>query len=652
MKKNVITILLFILIIGIGCNYIVDKDKHSVRLVKPDFVQSGLTGFLMDEAIVRQDFSSEESNIIEIKIRFATFNSELEGKYVLEIYRNDGIMKERQIIDGSDIIDNKYYRVILKNPLEKNQNYSMYIFPESELKESIAVWVGYSNSDRMGDFYENEEQQKVKLDIQFLEEDYYRPVIGFIVISAFVLLVVLSYIINSSKCIQIIYIVSLFFFVARGIDYLKSEYLGPYDEMTQISYLTYLEEEKDIIPEFKNMTMLVVAGTESEHIVQITALQQNTGIFAGEITDTVCYLGHPPLYYILLSLLDTVTIEDDIVYIDILDLRLFNFFIVVLAVALMFYIGYTRIEKDPKVHLLYAMIITSFPLLSYTSLTINNDNLTILTVAITMLGALRVYECKYDIKTYIIVAVGVCGTIMTKLTAGLIIVVAAVLMLIYKCFILKEKQCILNKNFFITLPIYILTLSYFVDVFLRYGTVQPYITDLVEFDVFKHYPTFYEEELQNKLGFAGFIASFFSKFSTQWVSGQYSVNGVFLSEGQRNIIEFIWCGLWLVVLYYCIGMFIKDNKKKFLGFFSCGIIATVTYQIFNAWGHYVDYGHGATQSRYYICILFIMALMMVNVFENIIIKFGQKKTGEIICNILINAVSLMFLYYGYVIYFV
>lgn len=67
-----------------------------------------------------------------------------------------------------------------------------------------------------------------------------------------------------------------------------------------------------------------------------------------------------------------VKIQNRLVTIDINRLRYFNMMIAVFAMLLIFYIGFTRINKVPVFHLLFATICVCVPMLSYVCAGVNN----------------------------------------------------------------------------------------------------------------------------------------------------------------------------------------------------------------------------------------------------------------------------------------
>lgn len=651
MKKIIITIVSFSLIILGGCLNIIRENSYSNRLVNPDFIQMGFTASISDDVIIRQEFLSRESDIVAIKVRFATFYKEVQGIYCFDIYNSEDKLLESQKINGKDIHDNSYYTVNLNNQLEKGEKYYFVLYQQEDFGDTVVIWNGLSNAAILGDCYVNGVPQTAKLDVRLVEEDLFRPIASFVIPVVFLMFAILSFMTKSPKLIFAIYSFAMLIFVGRCYDFFACENLGLYDEMTHVSYLAYMENDDVIIPEFEDMKMLVVDGTKVDDAVQVTALQQTRGIFRGEFSDTVSYLGHPPLYYWILSVVDAVDIDGENIYVNMSHLRLFNLIIVVLGLMVIFYIGFTRIQQDPKLHLFYSTAIVSFPLLGFTALTVNNDNLTILTMALAILGAIRIFEKKYDYKTYLLIAIGVCGTIMTKLTAGFIIVMVAIMVVVYKCFVLKEKESVLNKEIIVTLPIYVITLMYFISLLLRYGSVQPSLPDLVDMQTFMNYSSLYKaENLENPMNFIEYVDFFLKRFMNQWTTGPYTINYPILTDVEKQSSKIILIGVWVFVLLYMFAIFSKDKKKKFLGMFAIGIIITVAYQLFTAWKSYSEYGHGGMQSRYYICVFFVMILIIVNAFENINSRCKKSKLAIIVSGTIICLLSFAFLRYGYTMY--
>ena len=115
-------------------------------------------------------------------------------------------------------------------------------------------------------------------------------------------------------------------------------------------------------------------------------------------------------------------------------LRLFSAAFGLLALAIAFYIGYTRItKKQPALHLLYSAIITSVPMFLYNLCGVNNDTFALLGCVLFFLGILRVCEEKRNYATYFLIAGGLVIAVLSKVTAGMLIGLTAIIYVIWYC---------------------------------------------------------------------------------------------------------------------------------------------------------------------------------------------------------------------------
>ncbi|MCD8338570.1 MAG: hypothetical protein LUD18_15130, partial [Lachnospiraceae bacterium] len=172
------------------------------------------------------------------------------------------------------------------------------------------------------------------------------------------------------------------------------------DELQHISYIAYLEEKDVLIPDFTEMI-------SAAYLPETSALDD---VWRLDWTnEEINYLGHPPLYYQIMRLAKAIYFESDgdVCVVNIARLRRFSMGIEVFAILLIFYIGFTRLDqRKPCLHLLYALLTTSVPMMLYGAGGISNDTLALLTVTVYFLGILRFVEQKRDIKTYLLIAVG------------------------------------------------------------------------------------------------------------------------------------------------------------------------------------------------------------------------------------------------------
>ena len=254
----------------------------------------------------------------------------------------------------------------------------------------------------------------------------------------------------------------------------------------------------------------------------------------------------------------------------------------------------------------YALLSTSLPLFCYTLVTINNDVLTYLTVGIFILGALRFTEGKRNGLTYILIALGITATLLTKMTAGAMVVLTAVIYLLIECIRERSVKCICNKYMLGSLIFYIPALLYYGFVFFKYHTVQPSLAGFVSEKVFQTYSIVYTSigERQS-LEFWQFVERFLSSFSSRWQAG------VPWQAGNAPA-GFLIPSIILFPILFMFGMRSKDKEKTFYGAFSASILVTIFIQFIRAFKEFqFTTGHMASQSRYYVCAMVVVALMLV-----------------------------------------
>ncbi|MCC8101913.1 MAG: DUF2142 domain-containing protein, partial [Clostridiales bacterium] len=260
------------------------------------------------------------------------------------------------------------------------------------------------------------------------------------------------------------------------------------DEMQHISYIAYLEEKDVLIPDFTEMTYGTLFS-ENSAMDDVWRLDWTN--------EAVNYLGHPPLYYQIMRLANAISFESygTVCVVRIDRLRRFSMAIAALALLLIFYIGFTRLEhRNPCLHLLYGMITTSVPMMLYGAGGISNDTLALLTVTIYFLGILRFVEQKRDWKTYLLIAVGVTATMLTKTTAGLMTALASVVVIVVCLLREKSWKRLFHRSFFATLPVYLPAVFYFLYIYKLYGTFQPSLADFVSEEYFRNSSFYVQEE--------------------------------------------------------------------------------------------------------------------------------------------------------------
>jgi hypothetical protein len=427
--------------------------------------------------------------------------------------------------------------------------------------------------------------------------------------------------------IILIYSVMFIFFAYKMFFY--SQYVGKFpDEICHVSYIATLEKDNAIIPDFKSMKIL--------QLVQSTS-NSTDNVVSGTYTfrQTYNYLGHPPLYYEIMLLSGGVTVNNDIVTVNLFQLRLFNMLLCALAMLLIFYIGFSRIGKSPLMHLLYATIVVSVPMLAYICAGINNDTLALIGVTVFIFGLIRFSEQKRNYLTYILISSGVTISFLSKFTTGAIISFAILFFLLFYLIRNKNLRFLISKQFLVTIPIYLVFIAYYVAVYLQIHSIQP---NYATIDPKGFYASgFYVLPADRiYMSFAHYIKTFISNFLGTWVS---IVSHVSLLK-HSGLISFEKTALLsLCVLPLILFLSFKKNKPSnslnsaVLSVY-IGIAITVLIQILRAYFEYKNVSGylGGYQSRYYLCGISAIALSIVFVargyYDNTSIKHFKLPIGN------------------------
>ncbi|AGK97831.1 hypothetical protein [Clostridium pasteurianum] len=417
-----------------------------------------------------------------------------------------------------------------------------------------------------------------------------------------------------------IYFLVFLFFVFKMFFY--AQYVGGFpDEIEHVSYIAYLEKSHKIIPDFKNMTVL-----EPTKTIDNNNIKNATYTFGGAFN----YLGHPPLYYQIMRLSGAVKIVNNTVIVNFIRLRSFNIALSSLAILLILYIGYSRIGKNPLLHLLYAAIVVSVPMLAYNSAGINNDTLALIGLSVFVFGLLRFSEENRNFSTYLIISLGVFISFMSKLTAGLVVFIASCIYIIL--IIIKEKDLsfLISKKLFATLPVYIVTALYYIIVYLQTGSIQPTYKLL---DPKDFYASGFYVPVANRthMNFTQYIVYFSNDFLRTWTGIASNVSLIKIDSlfSVNNIALLILLFLPIILLFQ-----MKKVAKKYpivLVAISVylGLAISAVIQCIRAYKEYVNISGymGGYQSRYYLCGISAIALAITFSMKNFFEKLSATYMG-------------------------
>lgn len=405
-----------------------------------------------------------------------------------------------------------------------------------------------------------------------------------------------------------------------------SQYVGRFpDEIEHVSYIAYLEKNNTVIPDFKNMRILQPQNSTNTEINNKNIAIDYT------FSTSLNYLGHPPLYYEIMRLSRAVQVNGNIINVNLFKLRCFNMVLSSLAMLLILYIGYTRVGQKVILHCLYATIVVSVPMLAYCSAGINNDTLSLLGVPIFILGLLRFSNQKRNFNTFFIISLGVFISFMAKLTSGLVVFISLIIYVILITIKEKNARFLISKKFLATLPVYFITMGYFLAVHIQTGSLQPTYKSL-DYQGFLKSGFYVNVADRIHMKFISYALYFFQRFLTTWMSIQshvalQKIGGIF---SINTIAELLLLVLPIILLFQ-----IKRTKRDastmlvlisvYLGLAMAAII-----QWLRAYSVYTDSGYlGNFQSRYYLCgipaIALAVTFIMKNAFEKLTIDINVNE---------------------------
>ena len=440
--------------------------------------------------------------------------------------------------------------------------------------------------------------------------------VAYILIAAFLLMVAATVIVSitgkgKKNFILAIYVIFFFYTIGQSFYYEKVLPGTSPDEIAHISYVVYLHDTNAVIPKFEDMHLISGMLNWSE---------EPWYKYIDDLTNYVC---HPPLYYQIMRL--SCGIEDTANYhlysIYKTRMRHFSLGIFAIGLILLLYIGYSRISKDkPLLHLFYATAATGIPMLAFEGCAVTNDNLALVTACITILGLIRFSEKKRGYLTYILIAVGITASLLTKMTTALMCIIMAVMILFF-C-MLKERsiKASLKKEFFVTIPIYCFALAYFGIMYKNYGTIQPSLELICTKEYFESTVYYIDPADRVVFGsFGEFTKFYFSQFFLSW-SGIVSTYGTYLKAAATTKTAMVMNVLWLFPVFILVPAVRKQNNALalpvFTGWLAC--ILTNMLQFKSAWGVYLTRGYlGGNQARYYLPFIFALAMALSFIFTSL-----------------------------------
>lgn len=393
------------------------------------------------------------------------------------------------------------------------------------------------------------------------------------------------------------------------------------DQWAQVSYVIYFEENPGkFIPEFENIKMYEEIDTFRDGNSIITEYKKGN--------DT-CYLGHPPVYYKIMQMCGVVEIEGNYAYVNDTKLCYINIFITSLTMMLILFTGFRKLLQRNvgwTVHFLFAAICTCLPLYGYVGSGANNDNFCNLAMAIFWVGLLSYVERGYCAKTYLLIALGVIIAVCSKLTAGLVIVLASMIIVLFDIVKHKKGTVICNRYMAMTVPLYLIVFSYFIIMYARYGTFQPSYSGFAPVEEVQRSSFYVEESMRIELTFGEDVKHFLSGLLTTWM-GTYNK---WYMVSRTGILAVPFILVLILFLLYSGKTFYKflkgkDVEKSIISLaLAIAMLITMLIQFRIHRKSYSISGYlGGYQARYYISCLPVIAFGVCEFVDECVAGYGN-----------------------------
>lgn len=376
----------------------------------------------------------------------------------------------------------------------------------------------------------------------------------------------------------ILYTLFLFFSLFK-VDYYKDHVHITYvpDTIAHLSYIEDMHEKPVLFPKFENMYMIT---------------NKNAGN----------YLGHPPLYYLLMNV---VYDKNYSVTGNIENFRMLNLMIFMASILLMLCLGF-GMKMSFLAHFTYLTLLTSLPMHAYLGSAITNDNLAIFGGILFLVGFQNFIKEKYTFSTYLTIGLGIFIAFFSKLTAALLILFAGIFYILY---MLKNK--IIPK--FTLADIVVLALlimpvfAYQIYILLHYHAIVPTL-NVTHPEEYLHSVYYIPEALRHYKTPIEWLGIYWHYIHAGW----FGIDS-FHSFYKLSIMGFI--GLFILHLMAFAALAFKCNKSKradcLLGKLS--LLALITVSIIQVLFSYKAHLHsgylGGLQPRYLLPFMVSFAIM-------------------------------------------
>ncbi len=429
---------------------------------------------------------------------------------------------------------------------------------------------------------------------------------------------------KTRRVVLCVYGAALLYFILKLV-YCAFWVGGTPDEPQHVGYLAEITRNPALIPDFVSMPMY---GKLPQIAGQMTVRPAQ---------GTVNYLGHPPLYYLFMSLFGAVSFPGDgTALVDVTRLRIVNMVLSSAAVVLAFRIGYRKIgERSPVYHLLYAAAIVTLPMLGYVSSGISNDNLVFLGFAVFFSGIVRYDEGKLDFPAYLLIGVGFLLGAFSKLTAALVMLIMLVAILVMSVIRTKSLKLVANKWFLLTLPCYLLFLAYEIIIYRRYGAFQPTLANLPP-EFFRTTNFYVAPENRVAMTLLQYARHFLGGIGYTWSSIYGHNEAVTAAMNNRQAGVVYWIPV-AAALAAAVVQAVRKNADRFTIPAAAGFLGTLAYHFYNGWSGFLKNGYtGGNQARYYLFLIIPFALA----FAGFLPEAKTKKAKAILTVLAVLLVAL------------
>ena len=420
-----------------------------------------------------------------------------------------------------------------------------------------------------------------------------------------------------------IYGAALLYFVLKQLYY--AVYVGGFpDQRAQNGYVLEMMTNPALVPDFASMPL---------YLIRWEGLNEFMFRTWGEVN----YLGHPPLYYLLMGLLRPAKeITDGWFPMDYFRLCGANMVLTGLGLVLSFRLAYKYLEsRSPFVHAVFAAALVTLPELAYVGVSVNNDNLAFLAFAIFFTGVLRYQEDKPDLKTYLLIGFGFLLGSFSKLTTALLMLLMLVVILVMSIVRTKSLKLVANRYFLMTLPCYLLFLAYELVIHSRYGVWQPGLAVIAP-EYFKTTIFYVAPENRVPMSLLQYIGVFVRGIGYSW-SSLYGHNQEVNAIMKNNVAGVIyWIPVAVTVFAAALQALKKEKADRYTIPVVLAFLFTLAYHFYTGWSGFLKNGYtGGVQARYYLPLIIPFAFVLCRELPPRFRTEKAKKIGRILAVVLI-----------------